>query len=328
MQIYYSQFKGTDSVTVENDALKVTFLPTIGGKMASLIDKKTKREYLWQEPGEKLDRPEYDTLFEKWGMFGFDEMFPTISECYYEEKPWQGIRLPDHGEVWSLPWEYDIHADHLHMWVYGVRFPYRLDKWVRFADPLIIRIDYNAANLSSFDFKFIWAAHPLFNVEPGTRIILPKSVESIMNTNGGRERLGDFGQIHPWPRTKTTTGEEYEIDRVYPDIGTHYEKYYVLDELNEGWAALQNPQTKDVLALSFPPDKVPYLGLWVNEGGYYNQYNVALEPCTGAFDRVDMASRFDKVSVVPAKGSYTWHLGLTIGRQEVLRGVGSDGKLY
>lgn len=38
MQIYSSQFKGTDAVIMENDALKVTFLPTIGGKMASLID--------------------------------------------------------------------------------------------------------------------------------------------------------------------------------------------------------------------------------------------------------------------------------------------------
>ena len=31
-------------------------------------------------------------------MLGFDEMFPTISECYYEEKPWQGIRFAYVGE--------------------------------------------------------------------------------------------------------------------------------------------------------------------------------------------------------------------------------------
>ena len=38
MKISRSQYKGIDSVVMESDVLKVAFLPTIGGKMASLID--------------------------------------------------------------------------------------------------------------------------------------------------------------------------------------------------------------------------------------------------------------------------------------------------
>ena len=328
MRIQRSRYRGVESIVMESDALRAVLLPDIGGKMASLLDKETGREYLWQEKTNRLRTPEYDTPFEEWAMFGFDEMFPTISECHYEKKPWQGIKLPDHGEVWSLAWDYEIHEDLLHMWVYGVRLPYRLDKWIRFTDSRVIRTDYKAANPSNFGFQFIWAAHPLFNVERGARIKLPQSVKRIINTDGGRERLGGYGEVHAWPKTATLTGEEYEIDRIYPNVGMNYEKYYVLDALDEGWAAVYNPETKDAVALSFPLEKVPYLGLWVNEGGYHGQYNVALEPCTGAFDRVDIASKCDRISVLPAKGVHTWHLGLTAGQVEAVRGVDPDGRLY
>ena len=42
---------------------------------------------------------------------------------------------------------------------YGVRFPYRLEKWISFADDATLHTDYRLTNLSGFDFDFMWAAH-------------------------------------------------------------------------------------------------------------------------------------------------------------------------
>lgn len=37
-----------------------------------------------------------------------------------------------------------------------------------------------------------------------------------------------------------------------------------------------------------------YLGVWTNTGGFENMYNVAIEPCSGAFDRADLAKLLEK----------------------------------
>jgi len=52
---------------------------------------------------------------------GFDDMFPTINECFYEDYPWKGQKMPDHGELWSLEWKYEIKESCLALWTYGVR---------------------------------------------------------------------------------------------------------------------------------------------------------------------------------------------------------------
>ena len=50
--------------------------------------------------------------------------------------------MADHGEVWSLPWDYTVNNLSLHMSVKGVRFPYKLEKNIYFKDENVIRIDY------------------------------------------------------------------------------------------------------------------------------------------------------------------------------------------
>jgi len=50
----------------------------------------------------------YGAVFVDQDMSGWDEMFPTINACTYPApSPYAGITLPDHGEVWVLPWEHD-----------------------------------------------------------------------------------------------------------------------------------------------------------------------------------------------------------------------------
>lgn len=311
VRVYESQYKDQNCIVLENERLLVKVLPQMGGKLQSIFDKQKNKEYLYQSPWDKYRKSEYDTLFENGEFSGFDEMFPTISECFYPTWPWRGVKAPDHGEVWSIKWDYAVERNSLLLAVCGVRFPYRLQKRVEFTRENSIRITYKAENLSDFDFDFIWAAHPLFNCNENTVIVLPKSVERIINTFGGRERLGEFGALHPWPKTTTISGKEYDMSKICAQSSGTCEKYYVLGRMQEGWCALHDTKTGDVVALSYPVDKVPYLGMWVNEGGYWGQYNVAPEPCTGALDRVDTAKQWDQVGTIKAKSEYDWFLNIT-----------------
>ena len=64
--------------------------------------------------------------------------------------------------------------------------------------------------------------------------------------------------------------------------------------------------------LAFPIQEAPYLGMWVNEGGWNGHYNVAPEPAAGAMDRVDAAKRRSMNSVLRARESKTWWLRISV----------------
>ena len=154
------------------------FLPGIGAKMCSLVYKPAGLELLVQRPNEAYRLAAYDGDYVAQGeCSGFDEMFPSIDKCFYEGYPWRGTPIPDHGEVWSIPWAWDDQDGRLHLVTHGVRFPYRLEKWVSFADDETLHTDYRLTNLSPFDFDFMWAAHPMFILEEGAELALPAGVE-------------------------------------------------------------------------------------------------------------------------------------------------------
>jgi len=294
VRVSTGKYKKESCILLENEKLMVKILPQYGGKIQSIFHKEKQKEYLYQSPTEKYKKPYYGMPFGEGECSGFDEMFPAISKCYYPSWPWEGIKIPDHGEVWAIPWEYEVDSDTIVLTVNGVRFPYKLKKEVGFINNHMIQIKYQAINYSNYNFKFIWAAHPLFYCSENTRIILPNSVKKIINVYNKSKRLGEYGKIHPWPIAYANMDNEYDMSKICSRALKVCEKYYVLNNMDEGWCSLHDSKTGDIITLSYPFDKVPYLGIWINEGGYLGQYNIALEPCTGAFDRIDIANQWNR----------------------------------
>jgi hypothetical protein len=68
--------------------------------------------------------------------------------------------------------------------------------------------------------------------------------------------------------------------------------------------------------MAWPPETVPYLGMWVNEGGWADQYNVAPEPATGGMDRVDAAGMWGMNSVLRGGETLQWWLSITVSEGE------------
>lgn len=305
-----SKYKNKDSIVLESSTVRAEFIPNPGGKMASLINKSTGHEYLLQRENRLYREQPFNGIYTEGECSGFDDMFPTIDKCTYESKPWRGVELADHGEVWSLPWEYSINDDVLHFSVKGVCFPYTLEKKVYFINENSLRLDYSLTNESPFEFEFLWAGHLMFNLEEGARIKVPGDCKQVVTVLSNRNRK--FGDLNSWPLFENDKGDFYRADVCRSRNVNGFEKYYFTNRLTEGWCELLYPDTNNKLSISFPVDTVPYLGILMDECGWDNLYTVIIEPCTICYDRPDVAKRFGQVCKIAPASKYNWHLQLAI----------------
>ena len=89
---------------LESEQLRLVIHPSFGGKISSLFYKPREVELLSSEPcPSELESP-YDRAFESGWLGGWDECLPSIAPRRHPDAAWRDVTIPDHGEVWSLPW--------------------------------------------------------------------------------------------------------------------------------------------------------------------------------------------------------------------------------
>ncbi len=306
-------YKGLDAWTLENDALRLTFLPGYACKMASLINKKTGREWLFQSNNDTLRVPEYGASFAEYDSSGFDEVFPSIDACPYPDGSWHGMPIPDHGEVWAMPWE-SIHSpDDLaaKAIVQSQTLPYVFSKNIMLRNNEVL-FEYRVENTSDEDFKFIWTPHCLLACSPATRLLIPENLTEVMTVEHSSKRLGPWGTRHAYPQTTDVHGLKMDLAATEPRTVRNCEKFYFTQPNTAGWCGIEHTDTGEKLIYTYDADKVPYLGVWKTQGGYRGDYNLALEPCTGVYDDLYVASKIRRVAVVGPKSTYEWTFKMTV----------------
>jgi galactose mutarotase-like enzyme len=326
--IQVGSYKDVECIILENDVLRVTMLPHYGSKLASLVYKPLDMDVIWQPEREEFRKTGYGASFLEGDFSGFDEMFPTISSCYYEREPWDGVFLPDHGEVWGLPWDYNQEQESVHLIVHGVVLPYRLEKWIRLKD-YTVSIRYKATNLSPFEMDYIWSAHALFVANPSMEFVVPEGMDTIVNSVPG-PRMGGYGEQFSFPKdtlpqTELGKGEVFDFSRVPPYNGKGYQKYFFKGPVSQGWWLLYDHEKKVNIGMSYPKEQVPYLGMWLNEGGLEGQYNIAPEPATGGMDRIDFAKMWGVNSVLAPNGDQEWFLNISVQQGEKAQSIDAGG---
>ena len=65
--------------------------------------------------------------------------------------------------------------------------------------------------------------------------------------------------------------------------------------------------------------------MWVNEGGWDGQYNIAPEPATGGMDRVDFSKMWGMNSVLKARESARWFLNISLKEGQKMRALNEEG---
>ncbi|MDF2571834.1 MAG: hypothetical protein K0R55_3438, partial [Sporomusa sp.] len=156
----------------------------------------------------------------------------------------------------------------------------------------------------------IWAFHGLVACDERTQIILPKT-ESVINVHNSNY-LGTAGTKHTFPMTTDTNGSNCYINQVKPKSANNTEKFYVDGRVKKGQAALTLNNRKLFYTLSFPREKVPYLGIWLNQGGFKGEYNCALEPATGYYDSVEVTHRLNTLESIAPGNILEWYLTIQL----------------
>lgn len=321
-----SEYQGFESYILTNGQIQICIVPEIGGKITSIQDLSTGREWLWRNPHLSTQSIEYGASFiEKYDTGGLDECFPAVLEGEYPQAPWDGIIIPDHGELWCQPWETTIVKSSaeqiiLAMSCHGVRFPYRFERTLMIlAESPVLTLDYQVSNLSNFEMPFLWCIHPLINIEEGMQVILPPEIKTLRLDSGTNNFLGENGSLIEWPQANRADNQLIDLSRVPAnDFGQAYKLYtHPLKGDEQVEAGIIDPTGKHSFIFRFRPNEISHVGLWMNYGGWSGTgsepyFNLGLEPCIGGTDGLSNAKDMGEYGILSAKKSRNWSLELLV----------------
>lgn len=307
--VFASRWLGQPAITLETDRIRLITVPSMGAKIVSIFDKQVGREWVLPPANRPFQPVPYAASFVAQDMSGWDEMYPTIDECLYPT----GQHLPDHGEVWTLPWSAST-ENGIRLEVLGRALPYRLTRTITLIEAAKLRFAYTVENLSDGEIVGFWTAHPQFVVDTRTRIVLPPEVTTVLNVVGN-SHWGAIGTSYQWNEPVSYNGETIHLNQVREPKHRDCRKFYLPPEQSVSWAALHNPTDGSWLRLSWDAATVPYLGIWVDEGVYSPVSTVALEPSTGYYDSLAVALANQRIPTIPAGGSLAWYLDVECSDQ-------------
>lgn len=310
--IYKAKFKNKKCYVLENDVIKLIILPGIGGKIVSIFYKPLQYEILSQHPM-KYKKPSFGRPFYWYDGTGHDEMFPTIDKCFYTLPNGKKKIMTDHGEIWTQKWNSKIIDDTIINTVKGVKFRYTFERSISLDNNGII-MKYKIRNHYNFPFYGLYSLHSLIQADSKTELIL-KNVSEVINVHNSKY-LGSKGEIHTFPITTDSYGDKYDLSKVCPYDHCKTEKFFVNHPLKSGVAGLIVNNGNTVLKMEFPSDKLPYLGVWINEGEFKKGYMVALEPSNGFYDSVENALQNKSLEPLQPKGELIFTIRFKIFKND------------
>jgi galactose mutarotase-like enzyme len=232
-------------VRLDGGSWELEVLPEKGGRITSL--RLSGDELLDQGIG--VDRP-LEPGFVDAGAHGWDEMVPNIDAAQYPGPgEWEGVKLPDHGEAWRLPWSVlEATTSLARMRCDGRVLPWRLDRSVELRRGTV-RFDYVYTNVGHLPLYAYWCAHPLFRYQPGLEV----------DVRGGFV-MPAFGASA----------------KVFLATGS-------VDHVGLAWPS------GSAIEMAWDSSRTPYIAIWSCNGDLGGYRHVAIEPATGGSDRPDPA---------------------------------------
>jgi galactose mutarotase-like enzyme len=311
---------GLPALSLHNDSLELLALPGAGARITHLR-RRQGREWLWRNPVlpfavPPIELPTSPTAYvDRYDSGGWDECFPTIESCPLPGAP-AAAALPDHGELWCAEWQHDLlDRPPLTSWRSVTRcrtVPAEFQREITLEDDSL-RFDYRLRSLGTAPFPWLWSAHPLFSIQPGTLLELPGVSHARVGAVHGRHDLMAGDEL-AWP---PLGGSGF----VVPETGGWAVKLF-LDSATEGIARLTDPTRGETLELQWDAGALPWVGLWLNLGGWSPSgapyRNLAIEPCVTASDRLDATRNGGLLApFLPPREERGWRL--TVALRESIR---------
>jgi galactose mutarotase-like enzyme len=322
IDLQHTQVGSCSAVVMQNDAIQVTVVPEIGGKIISLRSLRSGREWLWKNPYLPLRKPPpQSTDFGAFDCGGWDEVFPTINACRVPDSAWGNRLLTNHGELWYRPWQ--LVAAHTRPQTAGVltlavddpQFPFRFERSLTLEAGLApLAASYSIVNKSPMPMPFIWAAHPLLAIEPGDSFRMPAGTRISTTGNVGLELATNLPEL-TWPIVPLTSGDSLNLSRA-PEMSARYAIKLFAESVPGGAIEIANRDQTEALCISFVSHQALHVGLWLNYGAWSGAnsppyYNAGVEPTNFPHDDLNVAARSQSSILAPGAACH-WRLVVSI----------------
>jgi hypothetical protein len=269
-------FLGHRALVLENRILRIVVLPELGGRVWSIVYKPLDRELLWQNPRIPPRRVPFGTSYDDVWCGGWEELFPNDVPATI-----LGEKYPDHGEVWSIAWDWTAEVTDDEATVSLVcETPisaFRLERRLMLrGDEASLHTDHRLTNRGLGDFPFLWKMHPAFHVSPACRIDFPTMIVEL--EPGFTASLSGAPDRFPWPYADTPEGR---IDLcTVPPVSSRRAVFFYGTGYQDGWCAITDVAARLTYGLTFPASTFRACWMFASFGGWRNHNVAILEPST------------------------------------------------
>lgn len=282
--------------TLANDAISISMAPELGGRIVSLRDRVSRREWLdgWSPVGNRrLWHPADPADFGTGPGAGIDECLPTVLPCEVG-----GASLPDHGELWNQAPDFTADPQGALSCRWKLKsLPLTFERRVSLAES-VIRFDYRLENLADDASPFLWAWHPLFSWQQGDQI---RSTEKSCLTPDG-DRL-------PWPEAQPGN----DLSRAAFLKGATPAAKVFLGPLSRGHVEIVSKSGAS-LSLDWPSAFFPYAGIWITRGFWKGLHHWAIEPTNAPVDRLSDIHEATSASLLAPRELREWSVTVRLSR--------------
>jgi hypothetical protein len=305
---------GWASVELENEQLHATVLPDKGADIYAIVDRETGVDALFkapwglQPPGsparEGSDGVEFLANYEG----GWQELLPNANDaCAYA-----GAEIPFHGEVATLPWEWervDSEGESA-----AVRFstrcritPFSIERVMRLdAESSELVLEETVRNDSDASAEFVWGHHCVIGppfLEQGCRVELPATTIVTRPEVWEETARLEPGQSEAWPLARLRGGGTVDLRDVPGEDAASHDDLYV-GGLERGTVSVTNPRLGLGFRLTWDASLFRWVVLWQAYGGALElpltgSYALGIEPWTSRHCLADALAAEEAISLGP-----------------------------
>jgi galactose mutarotase-like enzyme len=317
----YTTIDGLEALWVSTGPLTLALVPELGGKMISLRDARSGREWLWRHPRMPYRPGPAESYVASADTGGWDECFPSVAACAYPDSPWRDAPIADHGELWSQPAALALTNGEGTLAVRtswrGRALPYAFERTITLtAGSARLRCDYRVESLADAPMHFIWCAHPLLAVEPGMGLELPAGASFNCWAGHPSDLLAQPRGL-PFPPPARLAGAPINLS-VLPPVASAVALKVWSDPLPAGAGHAAVLAADGALRMRWDVALLPQVAMWMNMGAFgfdggEPYYNLGLEPCIGAQDSLAQAVTDERLSaLLPPRASRAWWLEIEL----------------
>jgi hypothetical protein len=294
-RLYEVIYKGLKTIFLENEKIKVGILVDRGTDIFEFLYKPKDIDFMWRSylgikksnflPASYLEEGNFLDFYHG----GWQELFPNGGD----PQKYKGALLPQHGELYTIPWDYQILKDEpdevkIKFTTRTYRTYFHIEKIISIkTNEPVLFFKETITNESRENMDFMWGQHPAIGppfLSENCVVDLPDcdllTDEIDLSPTTGRLAIGHKSR---WPITIGRSKEKIDLSEIPGIEANSHDRAYIFN-FDDGWFAVTNQEFKVGFGMNWDKKVFKYMWFWQVYGGavgypwYSTTYNIALEP--------------------------------------------------